>query len=462
MGEVYCECEGYFLAAVAIKGFKGGRTYNLMFKSLAYSFVFLAFMVACSSSLPSATVVETKQPAFTNTPTIEVLVAITPTPTLSEPPIKNNILELTLEKICPPIPEVPFSDLGMPDTLALLTVPDEVFFGILEFPLSTDVLSYSGISDIPEKLTAIRKEGEDGIIGLSLSPSGKWMEITRWNNENQKRSLWVSTVDGQTQWKVKDLSRYQSTFWVKDNEILVTGSPLESEYEGGVPVEDRIPLFTINPFSLETRDLEPLPYKTFIFDSFNIIDGHPYAFYWDETYTDVYLFDYDAAKSKRVFQWIDFANQKTGIEVKDNGLYDVAAEKEGVDFATDLSLRQISEITDYADVMKSLYIDGQKLIADTFANRGKYYYITLPETEIAPDTNTFYLYDYKANVIKDYCLQIENVSGYIHVSPDEKFAHFTVDEGSDNSHNHIIVLNLETGNYSVIPNSSPIGFWQKE
>jgi hypothetical protein len=435
-----------------------------MFKSSVCNFVVLALLAGCSSLPPSATVVETKQPAFTNTPPIEVLVAITPTPTLSEAPIKNNILEPTVQKICPSNPEVPFSELGMTDTLALLTMSDNEYLGLLEFPLSTDVLSYSGARDIPEKLTEIRKGDRDGIIGLSLSPDGKWMEITRWNNDNQKPSLWVSTIDGQKQWKVKDLSRYQSAFWVKDNEILVTGSPYEKDYEGGVPFEDRIPMFQINPFTLETHNLTPLPdSSTYEYGSYTILNGHPYALYWDNGYySNIYLYDYDAAKSTRIIQWIDFSNPTAGVVVNDNGLYDVALEKDGLEFATDLTLKQITETPNYDDVMKQIYMNGQKLAASSFSPIRNYYYVIPSEELVIPNASSFYLYDYKANVMKDYCLHLENEQGYIRVSPDEKFAYFEVRESPDSSHYYVLVLNLENGYHSIIPNSKAIGFWQKE
>lgn len=422
--------------------------------------LFLFFMTGCTTLSP-VTSTETRQPSLTGYKTTEVISVATSTPTLSITPIDSNILEPEVEKICPLNPEVPFSDLGIPNNLALLTVPEKVLGGDINSPLPTDVLSYSGANNFPDKLIEIKQGSDDGIIGLDISPGGKWMEITRWNNENQQQSFWVSTVDGQKQWKVKDLTRYQDIGWVNDNEILVTGSPHESEYEGGVPIEDKIPLFSINPFNQETRELAPLPPgTTYVYHSFNVINGHPYALYRDNTSLYVYLFDYDAAASVRAFQWIDFSNPTAGAGVKGNGLYDVALNKDGLEFATDLTLKQITEINKYDDVMEQLYINGHKFAPSLFTPRGKYYLAALHDDQADPSQSvSYYLYDYKANVLKDYCLHVG--VGFVDISPDEKFASFTF-YGDKDIPGYVLILNLKTGHYSIIPKNKAIGFWQKE
>jgi hypothetical protein len=435
---------------------EGGTMLNL-FKS---GCLFLFFMIGCTTSSP-VTSTETRQPSLTGYKTTEVISVATSTPTLSVTPIDSNILELEVEKICPSNPEVPFSDLGMPNNLALLTVPEKTLGGDISHPLSNDVLSYSGTNNFPSKLTEIRKGDEDGIIGLNISPGGIWMAITRWNNNKSEISLWVSTIDGQRQWKVKDITQYQDIEWVNDNEILITGSPQESEYERGVPIEDKMPLFSVNPFTLETRDLAPLPSgTTYEYHSYNVIDGHPYVLFREKKSPNIYLYDYDAAVTTRAFLWIDFSDPTAGVVVKDNGLYDVALDKDGLEFATDLTLNQITEINKYDDVMKQLYVKGKKFAPSLFTPRGKYYLAALHDDLADPNQSvSYYLYDYKANILKDYCLHVGG--GFVDISPDEKFASYTF-YGDKDVAGYVMILNLETGYYSIIPNSKSIGFWQKD
>jgi len=291
------------------------------------------------------------------------------------------------------------------------------------------------------------------------------MAIFYWQKGSLTESIWIRTIEGKKLWKAADISVGQRVFWVSDNEILVTGVPNETDYEGRIREEDTMPLISIDPFTLITHILSPLPAGTiYVPNSYHSEDGNSYAMYYnqDNQKKAYFLYDYTKGTSTPIFPWIDFSDPTIGVGIRPNGLYYVASYKSGVDFALDLNFDEIAHINGYNEAMKHLSIGGaHNLIISPMFSLTKSNILILTGANDLSDNQKptpIYLYDYEANILKDYCLELVQSSVSVDVSPDEQFVAFTVVEFLDRDVYYIVILNLNTGHYSVIENMKAIGF----
>lgn len=370
-----------------------------------------------------------------------------------------------IEKVCQSNPRVSMNELGLPNNLVLLSVQqDEILGGNLGTPLHSDILSYSGKRSIPSKIEDILSSDRNSkIINILVSPRGLRLAIFRWNANDNHETLWVSTLDGQKQWLVADISPRQRVFWVSENEILVVGVPNETDYEGRIPEEEMRPLLSINPFTSDTRQLETLPEGAiYVYNSYHSRDGKPYSMYYkdDSQRRNYFLYDYAKGTPTHIFRWIDMSDPTIGVGIRSNGLYYVARKAEsGVDFAIDLNLEQIAEDKNYTDIMKRFSITSGKNheISTMLFNWMRTDIPILTSDPLDDQRSTpIYLFDYRANVLRDYCINLGLALAVF--SPDEQFAAFTVNEGMETLGYHVLILNLKTGYYSIIEDTKAIGF----
>jgi hypothetical protein len=410
--------------------------------------------------------VKTKEPeptaiVFTPTATQEHIVA-PPTPT--ELSVIER-LDPKIEKICPSKAEISIDELGLPENIGLFAVHENEFFGKKSQPLRYSLLLFSGTSPTANK-TEI-SSGSDLVDGVIMSPSGQWIAILRWRKDSPQEGIWIRTIDGKKQWKVADISVKQRTSWISDNEMLIIGAVNETDYEGRIPEEDEMPLFSINPFTLEQRPLAPLPKGTvYDYNSYHSRDGNAYSIYYKKNDEKKMRFLYDYAKgtSTPIFRWIDFSDPTAGIGIRPNGLYYVAQRVEnGVDFALDLNVEQIAADNDYNHLMKHLSINDQQDLSISPVigmTKSDILILTSPTSLLDNEKPTpLFSYDYKADVIKDYCIRAIQSSVDVGFSPDEQFVALTVAEFVNNKEAyHILIVNLTTGYYSVIENVRAIGF----
>lgn len=381
-------------------------------------------------------------------------------------PSAINVLNPKIEKLCPSNPEVSLEELELPNEFILLAVDDEeVLGGDLGSPLHSEILSFSSTKSQPDKIEKIRSfENTSAIINIRASPSGKLLAIFRWDANSNRETLWISTLDGQNQWIIADISPKQRVTWVNDSEILVVGVLNEDEYEGHIPEEDMRPLFSVNPLTSEARSLEPLPEGgIYVYGSYHSRGGKPYSiFYKNDNQTRMYfLYEYAEERSTQVFRWINAVDSTVGVGVRSNGLYYVVQRVgNGVDFAVDLSTEQISENKIYNDIMKRLSVDD--LVLSTMFNwtTGNLPILTSSPDPLDEEPTPMYLFDHKANILKDYCIDLGSVSAVF--SPDEQFVAFTIYEGIDTPGYHVVLLNLKTGYYAIIRNTKAIGFGKKD
>lgn len=437
-----------------------------MFRKTLYYALILVFATSCVVA-PSATELDTPKAEFTS-------VAVSPTGVkqsiivVSPTGLEQSIVEIVepkIEKICPANAEVPINEIGLPNNLSLLAVDEnEILGGNLGTPLNSSILKFSGINPRPENVEKIRLLDNDAkIINILLSPSGLWLAIFRWNATKTQETLWISTPSGEEKQRIADISPKQKVFWISDNEIVVVGVPNEADYEGPVPEEEMRPLLSINTLSSETHNLEPLPEGAiYVHGSYHSKDGYRYSMYYrdDNQKRNYFLYDYTNKTSTQIFRWIDSPVNSTSIGVRPNGLYFVERSiGTGIDFALDLSVEQITEDKIYNDVMNHLTIDSSLgfEITSMLSSLTKAEVLILTSDPIDYEKPTpMYFFDYKADIIKDYCINLGLTSTVF--SPDDHFVAFTINEGINTSGYHVLLLNLKTGYYSVINDIKAIGF----
>lgn len=438
-----------------------------MFIRLVSPVLILVLISGCVSK-PSTLEVKTKElePATSNGPiptSIQKQIVIHPTST-ERSTIKQ--LEPKIKKICPPKAEVSIDKLGLPENIGLFAVGENEFLGNTSQPLRYGLLLLSGA-----RLAANQKieisSGNDLVNDVIISPSGQWMAILRRPANSLQVSIWVGTIDGKKQWKVVDISIRKKAFWVSDGEILIVGVANEAEYEGRIPEENEVPLFSINPFTLEQRPLGPLPQDSvYDYNSYHSRDGGAYSIYHKKNNEKKmrFLYDYSEGTSTPIFLWIDFSDPTVGIGIRPNGLYYVGRRVgNGIDFALDLNMEQITTSDDYNDIMKHFSMnDHPDLLISPMIGMTKsdILILTSPINLLDNEKPTpLFFYDYKANLIKDYCIRAIQSSVYVNFSPDERFVALTIAKFVDNRETYyVLIVNLTTGYYSVIENIKAVGF----
>jgi hypothetical protein len=425
-----------------------------MFTKVMYYTLLLIFTASCVV-MPSNAEFKTKESK-------ETPIAILSTPTKHS---AMKIVEPNVVKICPANAKVPITEIGLPDNFRFLAVSEnEVLGGNLGTPLSSDIISFSGNSLTPEKIEKIRSLDENSkIINILISPSGLSLTILRWNATSNLETLWISDLSGENQRMIADISPRQRFFWISENEILVVGVPNEADYEDRIPEEEMQPLLSINPATSEIQNLEPLPKGAlYVYGSYHTIDGNHYSMYHrdDDQKRNYFLYDYTNRTSIQIFRWLDSPDNRTSIGIRPNGLYFVERGTEtGVDFALDLTSDEIDDNESYHDVMKHLSIKDIQALQITSmlssVTKSDILIMTSDPRDYEKPT-PMYLFDYKTNILKDYCIKLGMVSTIF--SPDEQFVAFTINEGLETLGYHVIILNLQTGYYSLINDIKALGF----
>lgn len=422
-----------------------------MFRKAVYRTLLIATLTSGCVVTPPDAGTETKEPT-----------TIIFTATATERSVLQGS-EPNVEKICPSSAEVRINELGLPNNLVLLAVNEDEILGDTNHPLRSNILLFSSNKLTPNQIDKIISFDDDLVVDVRLSPSGLWISIIRWHENSQQKTVWISRIDGEKQMMVADVDRTQRVFWISDSEILVVGVPDEADYEGGIPEEDMRPLLSINILTLVTRNLEPLPDGAiYVYGSYHSLNENHYSMYYkDENQKrDYFLYDYLNKASTQIFRWVNSPDNSVAVGSRPNGLYFVEQGLGlGVDFALDLNIKQITEDKIYNDVMKHLAIDHIQALEITsmMASLTKNDILILTSDPLDHEKSTpMYLFDYKANILKDYCINLGVVSTVF--SPDEQFVAFTVNEGIDNPGYHVLILDLKSGYYSIVENIKAIGF----
>lgn len=420
-----------------------------MFRKAVYRSLLIATLISSCVVAPLDVGIKTREPTT-------IIIAATVT--------EHSVIqggEPNVEKICPSNSEVRINELGLPDDLVLLATGKDEILGDTNHPLRSTILLFSSETLTPKRIDNIVSFDDDLVVDVRLSPSGQWLSIIRWHENSQQKTIWISRIDGENQRMIAEIDRMQRVFWISDSEVLVVGVPNEADYEGGIPEEDMRPLFSINVLTLETRNLAPLPTGgIYVYNSYHSKGGVSYSIFYkvDNQKKTYFLYDYDKGTSTQIFRWVE-ADPTVGVGIRSNGLYYIARRVEGgFDFALDLTKVQIMEYMNYNDVMSRFLFGGdQNLIISPMFNWTKSEIPILTSAPLDDQKPTpFYLFNYEANILKDYCINLGLNSAFF--SPDEQFAVFTIYEGIDTLSYHVLILNLKTGYYSLIKDIKAIGF----
>lgn len=381
------------------------------------------------------------------------------TATLTQTPLSTidavssqNVISPQIKNICPEKKIVPIDELGLSSSHRLLLLSSTVE----SYPRQpSKPMSVSSKSPIPTEIF------EDELYEYAISPNHNWIYFSRPSAEGDYMMLWVSSLDGKTQWPVIALddngyAGYAS--WISEEEVLIVGSPNKSEISSINPWEYS-PFISINPFTLEQRQLAYLARNPedglYYYDAVDL-RGHPWGMYGKLNRVD-FIYDYVNDESFSVFSWLDNVNSFDMQSTKPIWAYDeskfavTVSRPDGIDLALNLDIQLIKENKQYDDVMERFIFQKLYLPTSVLGIAPIKQWVALQRFDIfnsSEGENWFYILDYDNQVIYDYCLDLQNSVKRAKFSPDGKFIAFSMENFSsslEHDQHYVIVLNLENG-----------------
>lgn len=427
-----------------------------MRKPLIQSLLLFAIGAGCTVTKPpiGSPSIETAAPAVPE----QVLIG-TPLITMTGIPLstvdsssQQKIISPQLINICPESQLVSFEEIGLPNNLRLLLLPNTVD----SYPQApSKPLSVS--SENPSPTTII----DDELYDYAVSPDYKWIYFNRPSIDENYPVLWISSLDGSEQWPVIDLggndyAGYAS--WVSDQEIFIIGSPHENEISVLDPWE-YMPFMAVNPFTLEKRILTYLARNqedgVFYYGAFNL-DKRLLGMYGRLNRVD-FIYDYGEDKTLPVFSWLETVDPFDMQFIKPIWVYDegkfaiTIVRPYGIDLAFNLDLQSASESKQYSDVMERIIFPEHLLPASVLGIVPDNNLIGLQKYDFfnsSQGENWFYVLDYNNQIIYDYCFNLQNLVKLVKFSPDGKFAAFSLENLAteiEQDERYVAILNLENG-----------------
>jgi hypothetical protein len=304
-----------------------------------------------------------------------------------------------------------------------------------------------------------------------VSPNGERIIFYDVPDEQVQASVWISSVDGERQWKVSDVDSRTTAGWISNSEIMIQGQLTERE--------STIPLMTLNPFTLQTKPLAALP-DTVWFLSFFTLDDDAYALYYDPFYQSAsggttdgfFLYSYRTGQSAMIFRWLDEERwvepdrftiySQIRVIFNDNGLETMIIEKPyGMDLGGRLDLVQLSAEVEYSDVMKPIILPegGPNMRLSVLAPQ-IFAIDRYDRFQAEPRSSQFYVLDLTTLTVNDYCLDRGHASPVARASIDRRFVAWTVYdlEGGFQNAKETLVLDLASGRIAKIPGVEFLGW----
>jgi hypothetical protein len=366
--------------------------------------------------------------------------------------------------ICPSSRFVPLQELEIPDQFRLIVMPPDLErHGDYEMGYSLIVPSDSKVEEVyvsPPANTA----NQDYII----SPNGQWISFLRQPlNDSTNRTLWISSLNGEEQWEVKQFPEtFRSYQWISEDEIVIWGPQNYDAAEPYPPPYNYIPLAVINPFTFEVQLLPPLPQKyidekqdqMYVFRSSTLY----YMFMLMQT-EGYFLRSYKDNSIQQIFEWLNgHGNDSYSTRVHREGdLITIKVDQPyGFDLSPNLSVSDITQQQDYSKIMRKIVLPTE--------------FGPLRATDMLPQTNLWNLFqkrdidstspvmyftlDPQNMNLTNYCFEI-NWGSYIMDSPDGNFIAISRDyAGDEYPKGEIIILNLKSGYASVIEGYQLLGW----
>ena len=380
-----------------------------------------------------------------------------------------------VEKLCPEKREVSIDRLDIPNNLKIiLTNPDQT--GL-----------WSLISENPSP-QLVQELPLDKWTSKAISPDGKLLAYTIWNADHSS-STWVYDLESNNQREVLNVIEYEglspNVNWVSQNQLLVVN--------GCAGAGCRFPIKVINietGESLDVKGLDREPYNYDEYQAFYVDNKKYYALYSEgnpgNDYVNFYAYDYVTRHKIQVFPWLQdkvffypYGGTNLGLEFATNKIFMMIEQSYGYDFGvTETSIDMLTQNT-YYDVLMKRFVTGDYFDELDFSfvrldsannvlilSMNYKDYVngeTNPDFSITPKIveKGFFVLDLEHPVIDpqinylvftDYCFA---TTGYYvnKISPDGKIVVL-------NSDDDIMLLNLETGYITHLPNWKFIG-WGK-
>lgn len=425
----------------------------------------IAFLLtACVASPPNQTPTQSQFSSGTHTYNPPLII---PSPTSDNGPITPKIINL-----CPVERVVPLADLGLNAQTRLLMLPADVD---LHRPIKTGLWSLSPFEVIPQYISSIIPE-EDEMVNddFQISPDYQWISFLRWKEGDADRALWISSLDGMQQWEVVKIRANSYAQWVSDKEMVIVGITDEERFEnieGRIPFYVYVPLLSINPFTLEAHPLTTLPEERtdrFLIDYFRNMDSSYELYSIGAGPVDKFvLYRYSDDTSQSVFKWLTGKDWVNAITMQiwllaDNTFTVTVTRPYGMDLASGLDLQAITLQQGYDEVMRKIVLPDKMMpffVLARFPNNAPFLLLEQTTVDYYPPIG-FYVLDYQNMIIRDYCFDPSFRGDIIDISPDGHFLATTFYENplTESGDKWIVVLNLDTGYISYIPDYQFIGW----
>lgn len=384
-------------------------------------------------------------------------------PLVSKTPVPNNTSSptaaVTVIEICPSSRFVPLEELGIPDQFRLIVLPMD-----LEKYKDT-VTGYHLISPTDSKIQYVDVSTPAGTAdhGYIVSPDGQWMSYHRHsNNDSTNSTLWISSLNGEKQWKVKQLTDVNYSYqWISEDEIVIWGPQNYDFSEAYPPLHYYLPLAVINPFTLEEQPLASLPQEYIDGRQDGILafsrSGTLYYMFRLRRNDSYLLHNYKERSTQEVFEWLNGHGKDSfsrWIHREGDFFIITVDQPYGFDLSPKLSVSDITQQQNYSKIMRKIVLPEE--------------FVQLRVTDMLPQTNLLSLYQYTdfysgslilyftldpQNIkLMNYCFEIPR-DAIVADSPDGNFIAIFEYPKSE-----ITILNLKTGYASVLKDYHLVGW----
>jgi hypothetical protein len=434
----------------------------------------LIFFAACAPNIP---VVSTMTPSPSAVSTSNAIPVSFPSQTTSSVPTATPPLHFffpKIEKLCPEKREVSIDKIGIDGSIKV----------ILSDSKQTGLWSLGAENLLPH---LIQKLPLDKWTSYSINPDGIMLAYTIWNSDNSS-SAWVYDLENMTQREVLNIKYWEGLApyvrWLSQNELLIINS---SAGIGGTSPIEIVDVDTGKSLDVNRVDSTPLEYLGSYLNNGTYLGLYSSLDDIDTSYTKFYLYDYFSNKKTLAFPWLQdrifyypYGGTNLQIEFDLNKVAMIVEQSYGFDVGIiDKSIEMLTQPKPYNVVMKRLfantgsnfdrlrysliglnsatntvflsmsyrdYIDTTNNIADFKVSDIEDAFFSLDFQKIVSAAPVDYL------VFKDYCFTTTEyfMRG---VSSDGQVAAFSSDK-------ELILMNLETGYLTRLPNWQFIG-WAK-
>ena len=384
-------------------------------------------------------------------------------PPVSKTSVPNNTSSpttaVTVIEICPSSRFVPLEELGIPDQFRLIVLPLDL--ETYEDPTT----GYHLISLTDSKIQYVDVSPPAGTTnhGYIVSPDGQWMSFHRHsNNDSTNSTLWISSLNGENQWKVKQLTDVNYSYqWISEDEIVIWGPQNYDFSEAYPPLHYYLPLAVINPFTLEEQPLASLPQEYIDGLQDGILafsrSGTLYYMFILRRIDSYFLHNYKEKSTQEVFEWLT-GHGKDSFSTRvhrDGDLFIITVDQPyGFDLSPKLNVSDITRQQDYSKIMSEIVLPtefGPLRVAEK-----------LPQTNLWGiyqnldiDSNSpikYFSLDPQNMKMTNYCIAIPQDTNVVD-SPDGNFIAIFEYPKSE-----ITILNLKTGYASVLKDYHLVGW----